>query len=83
MQGEITRITDDLLITAAKTLAESVSAKQIAQGCLYPPLTEIRQVSLQIAVAVAQTAARVGLTQKVIGKSFAQDVAAAMYDPRY
>ena len=83
LQGEITRITDDLLITAAKTLAESVSAKQIAQGCLYPPLTEIRQVSLQIAVAVAQTAARVGLTKKVIGKSFVQDVAAAMYDPRY
>jgi malate dehydrogenase (oxaloacetate-decarboxylating)(NADP+) len=83
LQGEITRITDDLLITAAKTLAESVSAKQIAQGCLYPPLTEIRQVSLQIAVAVAQTAARVGLTKKVIGKSFVQDVATAMYDPRY
>lgn len=81
--GEVTRITDELLIVAAKALAEAVSDNQINHGCLYPPLNEIRSVSLKIAVAVAEAAAKAGLTTKTIGPEFAAHVAEAMYDPRY
>src|SRR5690606_38773617 len=77
------RITDDLLISAAQALARSVSDARIALGCLYPPLNEIRQVSLDIACAVASTAAATGLTERTIGEGFRDEVAGRMYDPRY
>src|SRR5688572_13245907 len=83
LQAGVTRITDDLLIASAKALAEAVSQERIDQGCLYPPLRAIREVSSKIAVAVAETAAQAGLTQQVIGKDFAGQVKRSMYDPLY
>lgn len=83
LQGEVRQITDELLIASARKLADSVSQVQIDHGCLYPPLNEIRKVSLQIAVTVAKTAAAAGLTSKTIGDDFEAEVAAVMYDPRY
>lgn len=83
LQGGVTRITDDLLIAAARELAESVSELQISHGCLYPPLNEIRQVSLRIAVSVARAAADRGLTSVTISEDFEAEVATSMYNPRY
>ena len=83
LQAGITRITDDLLIASAKALAEAVSQERIDQGCLYPPLKAIRDVSLQIAVAVAETAVDAGLTPLTIGKDFGEQVKSSMYDPLY
>lgn len=77
------RITDDMLIASAHALAETVSETQLAHGCLYPPLNEIRQVSLDIAVAVAKVASETGLTDQVIDDDFITEIATSMYDPRY
>jgi len=81
--GKATRITDAMLVASAKALAEAVSPARIQQGCLYPPLRDIRNVSLEIAVAVAQTAASAGLVREPLPADFRTRVAAAMYDPRY
>jgi len=81
--GKATRITDAMLVASAKALAEAVSPARIQQGCLYPPLRDIRTVSLEIAVAVAQTAANAGLVREPLPADFRTRVAAAMYDPRY
>jgi malate dehydrogenase (oxaloacetate-decarboxylating)(NADP+) len=83
LQGEVTQITDELLIASARELAQCVTQVQIDHGCLYPPLNEIRSVSLRIAVSVVKTAAAAGLTSKEIGDDFESEVAANMYDPRY
>lgn len=76
-------ITDDLLIAAARELADSVSQSQIDHGCLYPPLKEIRDVSLNIAVAVGKVAEAKGLTEGPLPDDFREQIAASMYDPRY
>jgi len=83
LQSKATRVNDEMLIASAKALAEAVSPIRIQQGCLYPPLRDIREVSRKIAVAVGQTAAKAGLTAEPLPADFSEKVAAAMYDPRY
>ena len=83
LHGKATRITNTMLIAAAKALAESVSSTRILQGCLYPPLRDIREVSLAIAVAVAEAAACEGHVSAPLPADFKAKVAATMYDPRY
>lgn len=78
-----TRINNDMLISAAESLAKCVSQTQIDHGCLYPPLKEIRYVSIQIALAVARSAVRAGLSNATIDASFDESLIASMYDPRY
>ena len=53
-------ITDDDFTAAAQTLASLVEPEQLAKGCAYPPVKEIRRVSLEIAAAVAQSIVRSG-----------------------
>ena len=43
------RIPDEFFLTAARTLAGLVTAKDLEIGALYPPLREIRRISLAIA----------------------------------
>ena len=49
-----TRVTDEMLLLAAETLAKHVSRENLARGCVFPPLTELQPVSLEIALAIAE-----------------------------
>jgi len=77
------RITDEMFMAAARTLASLVDADDIAQGSLYPALGRIREVSAHIAVAVATIA----FERKLAGISPPADlpalVRASMYEPQY
>ncbi|MEM7218770.1 MAG: NAD-dependent malic enzyme [Pseudomonadota bacterium] len=70
-------------LLAAKTLAELVDASQLAVGTLYPPLADIRAVSLGIATAVAEF----GYANDLAGLDRPTDlrahIADLMYDPSY
>ena len=46
-------LTDEDMYVAARALAGEVSEAQLALGCLYPPLSSIRDVSAVVAAAVA------------------------------
>lgn len=78
-----TRITDAMFLVAAKTLAGMVSEDDLEAGALYPPLTDIRAVSLAIAVEVAQEAFRSGLSTEPEPKDLEGHIASLMYDPVY
>ena len=52
-------------------------------GALYPPLCEIRNVSLEIAVALAEKAYECGLAQDPKPDSIRETIQGLMYDPKY
>ena len=77
------RITDDMFMGAAQTLAQLVTESDLEQGSLYPALPRIREVSAQIAAAVAETAYKNGLAGKSKPGDVMADVRAQMFDPHY
>jgi len=76
-------INDAMFLTAAKTLACLVDEKDINQGALYPPLKEIRDASLQIAIAVAEKAYELDLARDEKPADLEKTIADYMYDPNY
>ena len=78
-----TRITDEMFLAAAQTLANYVMPADLAQGSLLPPLTNIREVSAHIAVAVAEVAFQRGLASRSRPEDMLGLVKAHVYDPHY
>uniref|UniRef100_A0A3B4VJI8 Malic enzyme n=1 Tax=Seriola dumerili TaxID=41447 RepID=A0A3B4VJI8_SERDU len=50
----VRHISDTVFLEAAKTLAEQLADKELEEGRLYPPLSNIREVSVQMAVKVVE-----------------------------
>ncbi len=48
------RVTDSMFIVAARTLASLIRENELAEGRVYPSLQRIHEVSLAIAIAVAE-----------------------------
>lgn len=77
------RISDDMFLAAARALAGLVSPEDLEDGALYPPLDNIRDVSLAIADAVAEQAWSSGLAQCERPSDPWLQIEKEMYDPRY
>jgi malate dehydrogenase (oxaloacetate-decarboxylating)(NADP+) len=76
-----TRITTHDMYVAAKALSEQVTEKDLQLGSLYPPLSEIREVSAKIAVAVALNAHETGVATDSMPDDMLTHVKSLMYDP--
>jgi len=76
-------VTDEMFFVAARTLAGLVEEEDLAKGCLYPPLQDIRKVSLAIAEAVAGVAYAHKLAAKPRPKDLRDYLAREMYNPVY
>ncbi len=77
------RITDEMFMTAAHSLAHDVTESDLAQGSLYPALPRIREVSANIAAKVAQVAYRSGLAAGREPQDILAHVRSQMYEPPY
>ena len=77
------RVTNEMFFVAAKTLARLVTADDLAIGRIYPELTRIREVSLAIALAVAETAFARGFAGLPRPDNLGKHVKAQMYQPDY
>jgi malic enzyme len=69
-------------LSQAKDLTHLVEGEDLVKGTLYPPIHEIREVSVEIAKAVMKNAISQGLTpinETAIEALIAQE----LYDPTY
>lgn len=76
-------ITDNMFMSAARTLANLVTQSDLDQGSLYPALPRIREVSAHIAAAVAQIAYQHALAAGPVPNDLLAHVQSHVYDPRY
>ncbi|MFK7794676.1 MAG: NAD-dependent malic enzyme [Gammaproteobacteria bacterium] len=77
-------IDDDMFLVAASELAVQVSESDLAQGTLYPPLNNIREISTNIAEAVINYAYEHDLAQlHPKPDNIKQYLLDYMYDPTY
>ena len=81
--SETRLVTDEMFMAAAHTLAQMVSEEDLKQGSLYPALPRIREVSANIAAAVAAVAYQRGLASGPAPNDLRALVELQMYDPRY
>jgi malate dehydrogenase (oxaloacetate-decarboxylating)(NADP+) len=76
-------ITDEMFLIAARTLAELVTEDDLDKGMIYPSLKSIREVSYNIALAVAEHAYQTQLTKTERPDDLEQRIRNYMYEPGY
>jgi len=77
------KVTDSMLMAAAKALASSSPACQDPSANLLPSFKEIREVSLKVAIAVAETALKEGIGTPPTAQSLPAFIQNKMWDPIY
>jgi len=76
-------ISDEMFLAAAETLSKQVVQTQLDQGNLFPPLSQLREVSFEIATAVAEVAYQQNLAQKPRPADLTDAISELVYDPTY
>jgi malic enzyme len=76
-------VTDDIFLAAAKSLASQVDEGSLKLGRVYPPLSDIQNVSLKIAVDVFKTASEAGLARTPMPEDVSAYIAGLRYSTRY
>jgi malate dehydrogenase (oxaloacetate-decarboxylating) len=78
-------VTDGMVAAASYALAEYVKQKHLADGLVYPPVEEMRDVSERVATRVIEQAFADGVarTTKMTPESAAAHVKAKAWRPRY
>jgi malate dehydrogenase (oxaloacetate-decarboxylating)(NADP+) len=77
------RVTDEMFITAAEAVAEQVTRSDFEKGLIYPPVKNIREVSYNVAVRVAEKIFESGLARVKRPRDLRKFIANQMYRPEY
>jgi len=80
---EAKRVTDELFITAAEAVAEQVTAKDFVNGLIYPSINDILNVSVNVAVKIAEEIFASGLASVERPDDIRAFVKSKMYVPLY
>ena len=83
--AEASEITDGMVAAASYALADYVKENHLAQGLVYPPVDEMREVSERVATRVIEQAFAEGVarTTRMTPATAGAEVRAKMWRPRY
>jgi malate dehydrogenase (oxaloacetate-decarboxylating) len=78
-------ITDNMVLEAAYALADYTAAKHLDAGLVYPPIRELQEVSVRVAVRVIRCALKDGVTGNTTleGRDLDAYVRSRFFKPRY
>jgi malate dehydrogenase (oxaloacetate-decarboxylating) len=77
------RVTDNMMLAAARALGANSPALKDSSASLLPPLRDIRRVATEIAVAVGIQAQKDGVARKLAEDELRQLVIATQWNPAY
>jgi malate dehydrogenase (oxaloacetate-decarboxylating) len=77
------RVTDSMILAAARALAENSPAEPGRESALLPNLRDLRRVAREIAVAVGIEAQASGVAPKTSLEELRRRVAASQWSPEY
>ena len=77
------RVTDSMMLAAARALAANSPALKDSSASLLPLLTDLPRVAAEIALAVATQAQKDGVAAKLGEDELRQQVTAAQWTPEY
>jgi malate dehydrogenase (oxaloacetate-decarboxylating) len=77
------RISDEMFLAAAHIIASVSPARRDPQANLLAPLTELRSISFDVAMAVAKQAQAEGLAKPITDEQLAATIKAKMWEPVY
>jgi malate dehydrogenase (oxaloacetate-decarboxylating) len=77
------RISDAMLMAAARALSDLSPARRDPKSNLLPPVTEARDISVRVAVAVAMQACKEGLTGPMSPGEIFQRIQSKIWTPVY
>jgi malate dehydrogenase (oxaloacetate-decarboxylating) len=77
------RVTDSMMLSAARALVANSPALKDSSASLLPPLTDLRSVAAEIALAIGTQAQKDGVAAKLGEDELRQRVAAAQWPPNY
>ncbi len=83
LSSNASHIVDEMFLAASQVLAESVTEHDLSLGRIYPSFTRIRDVSVDIAAAVADVAYGEGLARRPRPDDMKGYIRSLMYEPEY
>jgi malate dehydrogenase (oxaloacetate-decarboxylating) len=78
-----TKVTDEMFIAGSRAISSMVTPTAAASGALLPPVQVIREVSAQVALAVAKEARDSGLGRLLEDREYERIIRRAQWDPQY
>jgi len=76
-------VTNGMILTAARRLAEASPAREEPSAPLFPPVTQLRSLALEIALAVGLEAQRAGLAPSTTAEALRARLHATQWTPMY
>lgn len=80
---EAKRVTDEMLLVASEAVADQIKNEDFEKGLIYPPIKNIREVSKNVAIKVAEEIFRSGLARVKKPKNLEKFIKSKMYEPLY
>lgn len=80
---EAKKVTDEMFIVAAEAVADQITKEDFEKGLIYPPVKNIREVSTNVAIKVAEEIFRSGLARIKKPTNIEKFIRSKMYEPVY